>query len=174
MNTLTIHEIETRRKAMGLTQIDLCKAANVTATHYCRIIGGKVLPRPLLLSKLQLALTRHRIGFGAEARDLAPHVAFKAVVALVALEMKADVRLALDAKPSRRAVMDPQWLQAAQCRMVAYAVTNGCFGMTTADIARAAGVDKSTVSLGIRQINDRRDKDEKLDAVLNRLEAIFG
>lgn len=157
-----------------MTKTDLVRTAGVAAVSYHYWEAGKRQISTASAQKLQQALRRHKIGFGAAGRDLAPHVAFKAVVALIAFELKTDAHLAVNAQPSRKAAMDPVWLAASRCRMIAYVVCNGCFGFTTSDIARAIGVDKSTVSLGIRQINDRRDDDAALDAVLNKMEAIFG
>lgn len=169
-----ISEIETMRIKAQVSVSALCAASGVGRQTYQDAVAGRYAPRPATLARLKQALHRHKIGFGAESGALAPHVAFKAVTALAAFELQADAHMALNARPARRATQDKQWLAASRCRMIAYVICNGSFGMKTADVARAAGVDKSTVSLGIREINDRRDTDPALDAVLTRMEGLFG
>lgn len=167
-------DIEAKRKTMRLTRKALCQAAGVSERHYGSWLSGARQPRASTIARLNAALHRFKVGVGAEAGELAPASAYKVTLVLVAFAMNADARAALDAQPGKRATFDPVWKQAAHCRQIAYSICNGSLGFRTSDVARAAGVTKSAVSMAIRDLSMARDNDPALDSVMNRLEDLLG
>ena len=165
--------IERTRQQMKIPIDRLCAAAEVAPRHYYRLVARRVSPRGSTISRLNMALQRHKIGFGAEAHELAPHAALKATMVLAAFCLKADARAALDADPAQRATSNPEWMAAARVRRVAIYVANQFFGFAQADLARAAGVTRQAVSNAIKELEDERDHDAALKALLDQLEEVF-
>lgn len=158
---------------MKVTTVALCRAADVGLRTYQDARDGTKQPRPTTIARLNLALSRFRLGFGGEARDLAPHAAYRACLVLAAFQMKADPRPVLNADPTKRATLNPEWLAAARVRRVGYYIASQFLGFRTSDLARAAGVTKQAISSALKELYDERETDPELAAVLTRLEEIF-
>lgn len=170
---MDIATIEQRRRQMRLTVTSLCATAGVAESHYYRLMARQHSPRASTISRLSMALHRYRIGFGAEAGELAPHAALKVTMVLAAFCLKADARAALDADPARRATSNAEWMEAARVRRVAIYIANQFLGFTQSDLARAAGVTKQAVYTGITEMEDERDNDAALKALLDQLEEVL-
>ncbi len=168
-----IQTIEARRRAMKIPATSLCSAANVALRTYQDGRDGKKQPRAATLARLNAALTRFRVGFGAEAGQMAPAAAYKACLVLAAFLMGAEPRAVLGSDPGKRATLDPRWREAARVRRVGIYIANQFLGFAQADLARAAGVTKQAVNSAVRELYDERDRDAELAALLNRLEEIF-
>ena len=162
---------------MKIPATRLCAIAGVGRRTYDYMRNGSTEPMPSTLGRLQTALNRIRIGFGGDAVEIAPHAAFRACMVVAAAYMQADVRLALDADPGRRATANPEWQRAATVRRVGYFIANQFLGFRTADLARAAGVTKQAVSSAIRELEWERDREggnnRQLDELLSKLEEVF-
>lgn len=164
---------------LGLSTTRLCSAADVGRQTYRDAQGGLSRPSPATLAKLNHALKRFSIGFAGEAGAIAPHAAFKACLLLATFATKpsedwsVDAKAALNADPGRRATSDPVWLAASKTRRIAFSIANQFFGFKISDIARAAGCTKAAVSAAIQELEDQRDHDAQLDALLTRIEDIL-
>lgn len=170
---MDIAAIERKRRQMNIPVSSLCATAGIGRRTYDYVLGGRSQPTPATMAKLQRALGRYRIGFGGEAGQLAPHSTFRAVQVLAAFHLKVDARQAISADPARRATMDRDWRQAAKVRRAALYITNQFFGFTQSDLARAAGMTKQAVSAAIKELEDERDEDAALKALLDELEEVF-
>ena len=169
-----ILDIEARRKAMKLTSSQLCAAAGVGRRTYDYARAGIGTVTPATIAKLNAALKRFRLGVGAEAGQMAPHVAFKVCLVLATFHLAGapipvKARAALAADPARRATSDPQWLEAARARQLACWIANGQLGFRTTDIARAAGLTKQAVSAAIQVVED----DQGLARIRADIEEVF-
>lgn len=151
----------------------LCVIAGVAPRTYDYAVAGETRPVQSTVAKLNLALDRFRTGFGKEAGELAPHATFKACLIIASFYKDADARTVLASIPGRKATADPEWLDAARTRQLAYWICNGFFGMREADIGRAAGVTKQAVSNAIAAIMDGRDTDPELDRICRQIERVF-
>lgn len=152
---------------------DLCGAAGLSRESYRKHLGGMCAPRPATLARLSTALNRFKLGFGAEARDLSPFATYRACLVIAAFAMKADPRAVLASDPSKRATLDPKWMEAARVRRVGLYIASQFLGFSGADLARAAGMSRQNVSKAVKELYDERDGDAGLDRVLSELERIF-
>lgn len=182
-----ISQIETRRLTMGITIERLCGAAGLTEKGYRLCAKGLREATPATLGKLNTALNRFRLGFGAEASEIAPHAAYKLCLIVAAFQIRkhladsagllgpwqdalaTETRQALTADPSRRANADPEWARAARVRQLGIWIANGQLGFKTSDLARAAGMTKQAISAATRAVED----DDDLAAVRAELEDLF-
>lgn len=167
---LTFRTIEERRATMKIATNDLCAQAGYSLRSYYYACAGRVNPSPATLAKLNTALNRFRLGFGAEATQLAPHATYRACLVLAAFYLKSDPRAALASDPSRRANANREWSQAAAVRQLAIWIANGQLGFGVSDLARAAGVTKQAVSAATRAVED----DEDLAPLRAEIEEVFG
>lgn len=170
---MDIVKIERRRQQMNIPMSSLCAAATISTRHYQRLLAREATPRPATISRLNMALQRYKIGFGVEATSLAPHAALKSTMVLAAFVLRADARKVLSADPSKRATSNPEWMEAARVRRVAIYIANQFLGFAQADLARAAGLTKQAISNAIKELEDERDRDPTIKAVLDEMEEVF-
>lgn len=154
---------------MGISIDRLAAAASITERGYRLCRAGQRAAGSDTIGKLATALNRFRLGFGAEAGQLAPHAAFRVCLVLAAFYLNSDPKIALSTDPSRRANADPAWAKAAQVRRLAIWIANGQLGFGGADLARAAGLTKQAVSAAWRAIED----DDELSALRSQIEEVF-
>ena len=168
-----IQTIEARRRAMKIPTSSLCVAAGMDRRSYDRIVVGERRPLPSTVARLNAALNRFRVGFGAEAGQIAPAAAYKACLVLAAFLLETEPRAVLASDPGKRATLIASWRAAARVRRLGYYIANQFLGFRQADLARAAGVTKQAISSALRELYDERDGDAELARVLTRLEEIF-
>lgn len=170
---MTFQTIETKRRTMKIPLTSLCAHAGVSKRTYemARSTGRE--PLPSTLAKLNMALNRFRLAFGAEASTLAPHAAFKMCLIYAAFMTKADAKKVLASDPARKATMDPEWMKAAETRQLAFWIATQMLGFRGADVGRAAGVTKAAVSAAVREVEDARDSDKQLDRMLREIEEVL-
>lgn len=162
--------IERQRRQAGLSQAELCAAADLSSEWYRTVLAAPQLARSSVLARLEAAL-RRLAGAGRDAAPLAAAV-YAACLALAAMECGLDPAAVRAADPRRGATADPAWRQAALARQVALYAMNTMFGLRQRLIAAAAGLTPAAVCLALRSIEDRRD-DAAMEALLVRLERLL-
>ncbi|MAA97428.1 MAG: hypothetical protein CMN87_18325 [Stappia sp.] len=166
--TLSIDEIEARRRQSGVNVLDLCSASGVVISHYARLRDGVNQPRPATLSSLSIAL--RRLAGGTPANDGGALQLYRLSVALCALHAGADPEQVLAQDPTRRASANREWMAAAQIRRRALYIAHVCCGVSQAVLAKVAGMTPAAVSLTIRAIEDARgDNDDDAIGVIERV-----
>ena len=177
METLTLAAIEAKRQEMRIPIDRLCAAAGLTSRGYLLAKSRKTPAEPATLAKLSIALRRFQRGFAVEAQDIAPHGALKACIVVAAAFMRRDPKAVLASDPSRRATANPEWQKAAEVRRVGYFIANQFLGFPAADLARAYGVTRQSVSDAVSELEWERDREggnnQELDELLSKLEEMF-
>lgn len=162
--------IETGRIRAKLTGAELCRLSGVSWRAYADARDGKACPRKATIARLQRGLAGARSGKGMEAQALGPAAALKSLMVLVARERGADPAAALASDPSLRATFNAEWSGHAMTRRIAIYLANGAMGFRTSDIGRALGLTKQAISLAVREIEDCRDREMEIGALIDRLE----
>jgi len=159
--------VETRRKAIKLSQSDLCARAFVNCSTYRRALGGQILSAPATLQKLERAIAEAERSAQVAARTPLSAL-FRSVLATVCLAAGAELDAVMAADPHDNRPRNPQWLAAMRLRAAALHFLVTEYDVAIAAAARAAGVSKQAASKALRQVEDRRD-DPAFDALMSKL-----
>lgn len=166
---MDLQDIETTRKERGLTQERLCQSAGITVRAYQRALSGARRPRADTLAKLMAALDAARKKDRAEPLKV-DRVALIYRILLVhladTLSIPLDVVLAHD--PQKRATSSPAWMQVNTIRTMAAYLLKSVAGLSNAEVARAAGVTQAAMTIGLQNVENRRD-----NADLDRLFELY-
>lgn len=152
---------------------DLCRRAGVSTRSFFDGLKGTYETRPETLAKLNAALGRGKMAFAGEPGPAETHGAYKLCLAYAARELNRNPKVVLASDPARKATSDPQWLEAAEVRRLAFWLATRLLGFAQADVGRAAGVTRAAVSTAVQALEDERDHDKQLDKLLNHIEEVF-
>jgi len=156
---------------MKIPVTSLCAQAGVGRQTYLDAVAGLCEARPATIAKLNLALQRFKLAYGGDSGPLTVRAAYTGALLLSALMLKGDARDAIFSDPARKATGDPQWMQAARVRRLAFWISNYLMGFRVSEIGRAAGLTKQAVSKGITEVSD--DPDPDMQRVCKELERVF-
>lgn len=148
----------------GVSAADLAQVAELHPTHLNQLRSGKRNASAATLGRLKLAFVRlkaRQVAGGATHNAL-----FRALLLIAAIEVGVDPVLAQTGGPSGN--LDTRE-KLKQARWIARYLMNVTLGFTMADIGRAEGVTKATVSASMPEIELLRD-DPEFDDRLARLE----
>ncbi|OBQ59595.1 hypothetical protein EFV37_22040 [Mesorhizobium loti] len=151
----------------------LCRQAGVDATSWFKAMRGTTKMRTVTLAKLNAALGRGAKALAGEPGPAETHGAYKLCLVHAARELNRNPKAVLASDPSRKATSDPQWLEAAEVRRLAFWLATRLLGFAQADVGRAAGVTRAAVSTAVQQLEDERDTDKQLDRLLSHIEEVF-
>ncbi|MDE0921490.1 helix-turn-helix domain-containing protein [Aurantimonas coralicida] len=165
-------QIEAKRIAAGVSRETLAGHAGVSEKHYRRLLDGDGSPRPGTLAKLRAAAGRLGRASGAtDAHSRLVRTCYFAALTLVCQRAGADPAEVRRHDPSRRATGDPAWLQAANLRRHAIVVVNQGLNVAQGEIARALAMTPAAICVAMKAVEDQRDADPDLDAMLDDLTA---
>lgn len=167
--SLDFFDINSRRAVMKIPVRALCVQAAVGWATWYAVQEGKQAPRADTLARLDAALNRFRLATKGDPGPLAVHSTYRTAMVLAATHLKTDARTALKADPAQKATSNAEWMKTAQVRRLAFWICHGLLGFKVTAIAKAAGVSKQAVSIGIQEIED----DDELNRIRDELEDIF-
>jgi hypothetical protein len=173
---LSIDKIEQRRRraAIGLTAL-LGEARVHRVTWYAaRAHPDRV--RASTLERLDRALSRMVVGERAEGNIAAIKKLYLLVAGVVAERCGADIAavLATACDFSSERPQEESWLIAARVRRVAMYLIAGHMALGNAALGNAIGCSRQAVKKAVREIEDLREREPALDALIARVAALAG
>ncbi len=178
----SVAEIDLAIKSAGLVECEVLRAAGVASRYLYNIRAGlrPLTPRTVNRVRLAIAQLKRQRDLEAKGRDLELRFperssairSYRLAVALVAHKANVQPGFILAADPSRRATADEQWMRATRLRRLAIYITVTYLDIPQADMARALGVSKATVSLLLKELGDERERPE-IEAALAYVEEAF-
>jgi hypothetical protein len=148
----------------GVSEPEFARVAEMHADHLSQIKRGKRVASQATVGRLKLAFVR--IKARQLAGDASHNALFRSLLLIAAVEVGVDPVLAQTGGPSG-SLENRELLK--QARWIARYLMNVTLGFTMADIGRAEGVTKATVSASMPEIELLRD-DPVFDEKLSRLE----
>lgn len=161
----TVGDIERLRKAKQISTAELLRRSKVSASTWWEIRAGKRKPQETTLRRLQAALGGVYLLPTPTPMVLGFHIMAVTVLAQESGE-DPDVMLAQDFSAERP--RDPIWLKAAAFRRQAMYLTAVEMQVSNAVIGRAIGCSRQNVHQARNAIEDAREFNPVLDAVLDR------
>lgn len=145
-----VQQIERTRKAQELTQAELCRRARVPEQNWRAIRRGAWAPSLATIERLQAALSEQYIG--------TPHAS---IVGAIICSSQAILRMAgggdlSDGRLRRMAI----YLAAVELQI------------ENADLARAGGMSRQNVQQARNKVEDLRERDPSINALLDRCAAL--
>lgn len=178
----SVAEIDLAIKSAGLVEGEVLRAAGIEQRFYYKVRHGARSLTPRTVNRVRLAIAQlkrqrdlEQKGREAELRfpDRSSAIrSYRLAVALVAQNAAVQPGFILSADPSRRATADEQWMRATRLRRLAIYITVTYLDIPQADMARALGVSKATVSLLLKELGDERERPE-IEAALAYVEEAF-
>lgn len=178
-----IAEIDAAIKAAGLREYEVLRAAGLAARYLYNIRCGYRPLTPKTMKRIKLAIAELKRQRRMEAKERATDgkrpwesrsaAQYRMAVSFVAFAAKVTPAFILDADPQRRATADPLWLRAARLRRIALYIANQYLHVDQADLARAASMSKANVSITMEQIEDDRQIDAEIEAIITAVEGAF-
>lgn len=159
-----VAEVERERARVKMSHATLCARAKVHAATWFYLRKGEQAPRAGTIDRLKAAV--------ANARPPKPSTAaaqHRSIVALLALLAGEDpeIMLAQDFTAERPTL--PGWLKAATIRRQAMYVAAVELQIGNADLGRALNCSRQNIKQARDSIEDARDKDPRLNALLDRV-----
>lgn len=160
-----VTEVERERERVKMSHATLCSRAKVHAATWFYLRKGEQAPRAGTIERLKAAV--------ANARPPKPSAAaaqYRAIVALLALISGEDpeAMLAQDFSAHQTPTL-PGWLKAATLRRQAMYVAAVELQIGNADLGRALNCSRQNIKQARDSIEDARDKDPRLNALLDRV-----
>lgn len=178
----SVAEIDLAIKSAGLIEGEVLRAAGVAPRYLYNIRSGMrpLTQRTVVRVRLAIAQLKRQRDLEAKGRDLELRFperssairSYRLAVALVAHKAAVQPGFILSADPSRRATADELWMRATRLRRLAIYITVTYLDIPQADMARALGVSKATVSLLLKELGDERERPE-IEAALAYVEEAF-
>ncbi len=178
----SVAEIDLAIKSAGLVEGEVLRAAGVAPRYLYNIRSGlrPLTQRTVVRVRLAISQLKRQRDLEAKGRDVelrfpdrsAAIRSYRLAVALVAHRANLQPGFILAADPSRRATADEQWMRATRLRRLAIYITVTYLDIPQADMARALGVSKATVSLLLKELGDERERPE-IEAALAYIEEAF-
>lgn len=178
----SVAEIDLAIKSAGLVEGEVLRAAGVAPRYLYNIRSGlrPLTQRTVVRVRLAISQLKRQRDLEAKGRDVelrfpdrsAAIRSYRLAVALVAHRANLQPGFILAADPSRRATADEQWMRATRLRRLAIYITVTYLDIPQADMARALGVSKATVSLLLKELGDERERPE-IEAALAYVEEAF-
>lgn len=167
-----VRAIERRRRDIGMSHVDLLRAAGVDRDAWRDMRSGKTTAKEATIARLNAALEGQRPKPRAEAI-----VAFyRALMALLAKEtgLNPDVVLAQDFSTERP--NNPDWLRAAKLRRIAIYIAAVELDLgekhVNARIGRAIGCSRQNIKQARDQVDELRESDIAVAALIDKCAAI--
>ena len=165
---LTFHDLDARRDELGITALEICRAARLSITQYSKWRAGTNSPRTGTLTRLSLAARRVANGSVYEAGQSLQ--VYRLALVLCALQAGMDPAVVLQHDPTRRAAANKEWMAAAQVRRRALYIAHVCCGISQAVLAKEARMTTAAVSLAILAIEETRgETDDDAIGVIERV-----
>ncbi|MFC0809096.1 hypothetical protein ACFHWW_27260 [Ensifer sp. P24N7] len=178
-----IADIDEAIRAAGLQENEVLRAAGFASRYLYNIRSGY---RPLTqktANRIKLAIAelkrqrrmeeKEKSTDGRRPWESRSAAQYRIAVSFVALAANVKPTFILDADPQRRATADPQWLRAARLRRIALYIANQYLHVDQADLARAACMSKANVSITMKQVEDDRQNDAEIEAIITAVEGAF-
>jgi len=178
-----IADIDDAIRAAGLSEDQVLRAAQMAPRYLCLIRTGR---RPLTsktTSRIKLAIaelkrqerlhTKEKATDGKRPWESRSAAQYRMAIAFVAHAADVKPSFILEADPARRATADPLWLRAARLRRIALYIANQYLHVEQADLARAASMSKANVSYAMKDVEDDRQSDAEIEAIIRAVEGAF-
>lgn len=149
----------------------VARHAEVNRSHLYQLRKGHHRASKPTVAKLKSALAARQRHDHLGAGMMRASYRAALIVAALLLGLDPDQVLASPAAANRPA--NRAWRQAAMARRLALYGCNVGLGMSQSEAARAAGLTRAAVSLGIKKIEDLRD-DAQFDLLAAKLEGWLG
>lgn len=159
-----ITDIERERARKKISHATLCAGARVHAATWFYLRRGEQVPRASTLARLKAA-----IASVAAPKPNAIEAHYRAIMALLALLSSKDPEAALAQDFSVERPTVPAWLEAATLRRQAMYVAAVELQIGNADLGRALGCSRQNIKQARDAVEDARDKEPRLDALLDRV-----
>lgn len=159
-----IVEIERERRQKKIPHAVLCTTARIHPSNWYFLRMGQQQPRAATLARLAAAVSSARVPRPSGAA--AQHRSIVALLALLAGE-DPEIMLAQDFTAERPTL--PGWLKAATLRRQAMYVAAVELQIGNAELGRALHCSRQNIKQARDSIEDARDKDPRLDALLDRV-----
>jgi transcriptional regulator with XRE-family HTH domain len=153
------------------SQAEIARVAGINTNYLNSLVAGRRKPGAATLGKLRRAGPHLKHGQNRRSADLSIKYRFALVVAAFALRL--DPVMVQASLPAAKQAANKEWRNASFARWIAWYLLNSSFGLSQAEVARAAGVTKQAVSLAMRQITEKRDETE-FDKLLFHLDQCLG
>ncbi|GCA49280.1 hypothetical protein KGO5_01723 [Sinorhizobium sp. KGO-5] len=178
-----IADIDAAIKAAGLSEDEVLRAAQMAPRYLYLIRTGRKPLTSKTTARIKLAVSelkrqrrmveKEKATDGKRPWESRSAAQYRIAVSFVALAAGVKPSFILDAEPSRRATADPQWLRAARLRRIALYIANQYLHVDQADLARAASMSKANVSITMKQVEDDRQNDPEIEAIITAVEGAF-
>ncbi|WDZ77928.1 hypothetical protein PWG15_05335 [Ensifer adhaerens] len=178
-----IADIDDAIQAAGLTEDEVLRAAGAGARYLYNIRYGYRPLTPKFVNRIKQAIAEVKRQRRMEAREKATNgkrpwesrsaAQYRMAIAFVAHAADVKPAFILEADPARRATADPLWLRAARLRRIALYIANQYLHVEQADLARAASMSKANVSYAMKDVEDDRQSDAEIEAIIRAVEGAF-
>lgn len=166
-----LDEIEQKRRSLRISILKLERMAQISPSYYSKLLAKRYTPGKEVIASLHLAINRVQacatVDYSEKSTQI--NMLLRTAVALLCQVRGLDAEKIQRSDPSKRATQSEEWRQASKVRRDAWALVNSAFGVTGADLARAAGVSRAAISLALTAVMDARD-DPAFDQEMDRLE----
>lgn len=156
---LRVVAIEGTRRRIGMSTSEMVRRAGIDRSSWEDLRRG-AKPRESTLRRLHKALA------GYERVNPAGSLVW-AVMALLARELGDDIETLRAQDFTAERPMNPLWLRAATVRRYAMTIVAIDLDFGNPAVARACGCSRQAVKIARDQTEDARERDAKLDAVLD-------
>jgi len=162
----SINEIDRRRAALGLSHSELCRLTRLDHNTWWSLRRGLSQPHKGTIKRLTEALDGRR-----PPEPMGPAMVktlYRLAVFSLAKERGENARavLVIATDFTSEKPRDPAWLAAATIRRLAMYLVTVEFEVTNADLARAIGCSRQNVHQARKSVEDMREQDAGLEAVL--------
>ncbi|WCK01048.1 hypothetical protein [Agrobacterium tumefaciens] len=165
------NQLMVRAHKAKIAETEIIRVAGLHSGYIRRIRKGEIDVTQKTLRRIGLAISRIQRG-DKQPEGAFAAAAYRMAVCMVANQAQVPASFILDADPSRRATADPAWLRAAKLRRIAVYICCSYLGFSHADIARAAGMSKATVSYNMQDVEDERGEPD-VKAILDIIHGAF-
>jgi hypothetical protein len=169
-NAPRVVDIERGRREAGISQNELLRRAGLSRTSWCALLAG-ARPKAATLARLQDALQ------GQIYTPPQPEL-IRVIYRLVAVSL--GTARGVDAAAMVPALQDfatqmpnsPGWLKIARVRQLAIYVLTVELLIANADVGRAIGCSRQNIKKARTAVEDRREIEPELDALIERVAAV--